>query len=92
MPTSKPRVTAYPNLSLYRKLEKFQKAKGLKTLSKAIVTALEDYFSLMEIESTTTRKQTLSFFKREIEEMQSRLNELSRKVEDLESEIEKEKE
>lgn len=92
MPTDKPRVTAYPDRSLFRKLEKYQREKGIKTLSKAVIAALEDYFEMLEQQSTANRKQTLRELKQEIEEMQTQLKKLSEKVDnlDLDSELEEE--
>lgn len=84
MPTEKPRVTAYPDRSLFRQLEKYQREKGIKTLSKAVIAALEDYFEMLEQQSAVNEKQNLKAIKQEIEEMRTKLNELSRKVEDLE--------
>lgn len=92
MPTEKPRITSYLDPVLYEKLEEFKKAKKLKTLSKAVIAALEDYFETLEQQSAANKKQNLREIKQEIEEMQTQLNELSKKVDNLDSELEKEDE
>lgn len=88
MPTEKPRLTAYPDLDLYEKLEQYRKKHRFKTLSKAVVAVLTEYFSMVE----TPEKQTLVEIKQEIKQMQKKLEELNQKVESLEKEALKEEE
>ena len=90
MATDKERVTSYLDSALHKKLEKFQRTQGLKTLSKAVVKALENYFTLLEQQPAQAKKQTIKEIKGEIEEMQVKIDTLFKKVEDLEIENQEE--
>ena len=69
---------------LYERLKKYQKAKKLKTLSKAVISALEDYFEMLD--NPEQEQTALAEIKQEIKDMRKKLEELSRKVEELEAE------
>ena len=88
MPTSKPSVTAYLDAALYEQLLKYQKAKGLKTLSKAANLALLEYFEMLAVREEEEEKETLANIKRELEtirqEFDRRIEELSEKLKRIE--------
>lgn len=82
MPTEKPRITSYPSIALHGRLKEYQKAKKLKTLSKAVIAALEDYFEMLD--NPEQEKIALAEIKQEIKNMRQKLDELSKKIEELE--------
>ena len=88
MPTSKPSVTAYLDSALYERLLRYQKAKGLKTLSKAANLALLEYFEMLAVREEEEEKETLANIKRELEtirqEFDRRIEELSEKLKRIE--------
>lgn len=85
MSTNNPRIATYPNAALYERLKQYQKAKGFKTLSKAVITVLEDYFRQLDMPKQVEGANDLELIKRELAELQERVNQLSGKVIQLES-------
>lgn len=84
MSTENPRLVAYPNAELYERLKKYQEAKGLKTLSKAVITALEDYFRQLDMPKQAEAENEIESIKREFAELRERVKQLSEKVVQLE--------
>lgn len=84
MPTDNPRLVAYSNVALHERLKKYQEAKGLKTLSKAVIAALEDYFRQLDMPHENKAGSDIESIKQEIVELRERLNQLSQKVTRLE--------
>lgn len=86
MPTDNPRLVAYPDHALYERLKQYQEALGLKTLSKAAITALEDYFRQLDMPKKT-ESNDIESIKRELAELRERLEQLSKKVVRLEQQL-----
>lgn len=86
MPTDNPRLVAYPDRALYERLKQYQEDLGLKTLSKAAITALEDYFRQLDLPKQT-ESNDIESIKRELAELRERLEQLSKKVVRLEQQL-----
>lgn len=84
MSTENPRIATYPNIALYERLKKYQEAKGLKTLSKAVSTVLEDYFRQLDMPKQAEAENEIESIKRELAELRERVKQLSDKVVQLE--------
>jgi hypothetical protein len=88
MPTKKPSVTAYLDSALFERLVKYQKAKNLKTLSKAANLALKEFFEMLAVREEEEEKETLSNVKRELENIRSdfdrRISEVTEKLRRIE--------
>lgn len=84
MSTENPRIATYPNIALYERLKKYQEAKGLKTLSKAVITALEDYFRQLDMPKQAEAENEIESIKRELAELREQVKQLSDKVVQLE--------
>lgn len=84
MSTENPRIATYPNIALYERLKKYQEAKGLKTLSKAVITVLEDYFRQLDMPKQAEAENEIESIKQELAELQERVKRLSDKVVQLE--------
>lgn len=83
MPTDNPRLVAYPDRALYERLKKYQEAKGLKTLSKTAIAALEEYFRQLDMPKKV-EENDIESIKRELAILRERLEQLSKKVVGLE--------
>jgi superfamily II RNA helicase len=80
MPTKKPSVTAYLDSALFERLLRYQKAKGLKTLSKAANLALKEFFEMLAVREQEEEKETLANVKRELSAIRS---EFDRRIEEV---------
>jgi ubiquinone biosynthesis protein UbiJ len=90
MPTEKPRVVTYPYPKLYERLLEYQEAKGFKTLSKAVIKILEEYFEELDMPKTLEKEEDLEEIKRQLDELRGKLERLSEKVKRLEQQNESE--
>ena len=94
MPTEKPKITAYLNPTLYRWLQNYQKSRGLKSLSKAIEQALEEYSEMLAVREEEESRETVAEVQRELEqirrEFNQRIEELAQKLAQLDEGLEKE--
>lgn len=84
MPTERPRLTVYPDPSVYKRLLRYQKAKGLKTLSKAASQIFKEYFEMLAVREEEEEKETLANVKRELESLRQ---EFDRRIEALEEKL-----
>ena len=84
MSTNNPRIATYPNITLYERLKTYQKAKGINTLSKAVITALEDYFEQLDMPKQLEGANEIELIKQELAELRELVLQLSEKVVQLE--------
>lgn len=84
MSTDNPRLVAYPNATLHNRLKEYQKAKSFKTLSKAVITALDDYFRQLDMSKKVEVENEIVSIKQEMVELRERFEQLSAKVAHLE--------
>ena len=94
MPTEKPKITAYLNPALYRWLQNYQESRGLKSLSKAIEQALEEYSEMLAVREEEESRETVAEVRVELEqirrEFNQRIEELAQKLAQLDEGLEKE--
>lgn len=80
MQTRQYRIVAYPGADLYLRLQQFKESEGIKSLSLAIIKALQNYFALVDKSEERLKLEDLS---QEVNEIRVQINELTTIVQGL---------
>lgn len=80
MHTKQYRIVAYPNADLYRRLQQFKESEEVKSLSLAIIRALQNYFTLIDKSEERIRLEDLS---QEVNTIKEQVKELTKIVQQL---------